>query len=458
MGRRRQKTQLELAFDSESRGEAPTAESQGRELPASRSSSEPPGDVRLLESILARSNMQRALQRVTSNKGSPGVDGMTVEELPTFLRAHWPEVREQLKAMTYQPQPVRRVKIPKPGGGSRKLGIPTVLDRLIQQATLQVLQGEWDPTFSDSSFGFRPGRSAHQAVAQAQGFLAEGYRYVVDIDLEKFFDRVNHDVLMGRVMKRVEDKRVLKLIRGFLNSGVLEEGLVSRTEEGTPQGGPLSPLLSNLLLDELDRELERRGLRFARYADDCNVYVRSERAGHRVLASVTKFLEKKLRLKVNQGKSGVGRPWDREFLGFSFTNHRKNPRLRISPKAKRRLKAKIRELAGRNRGRSLRQVVADLARYLNGWRAYFGVCQTPSVLRDLDSWIMRRLRLLQWRHWKRGRTRYRELRRRGLPKERALICANSELGPWRKSRSPGMSEALPVSYLRELGVPRLAPR
>lgn len=394
-----------------------------------------------------------------SNRGSPGVDGMTVEELPAYLRDHWEEIRASVLDTTYAPSPVRRVEIPKPNGGVRLLGIPTVLDRMIQQAILQYLQPEWDRTFSNSSFGFRPGRSAHKAVAKAQSHLAAGYRFVVDFDLEKFFDRVNHDVLMSRVARRVGDRRLLKLIRRFLTAGIMENGLVSPSDEGTPQGGPLSPLLSNLLLDDLDKELEHRNLCFVRYADGFNVYVRSERAGQRILASVTKFLERKLRLRVNQEKSGVGRPWQRQFLGFSFTNHRKEPKRRIGPKAKRKFEDRIRDLTRRNRGQSLRQIVDDLSKYLRGWKAYYGHCQTPSVLRRFDSWILRRLRQLQWKQWRRGRVRFRELCHLGLPKGRAArAAACSNWGPWRASTHPGLHEALSIAYFRQLGVPSLIPR
>jgi RNA-directed DNA polymerase len=337
----------------------------------------------------------------------------------------------------------------------RKLGIPTALDRFIQQAVLQVLSERWDRTFSEHSYGFRPGRSAHQAVAQAQAYIAEGYRYTVDIDLEKFFDRVNHDMLMGRVAKRVPDKRMLKLIRAFLNAGVMENGLVSPTEEGTPQGGPLSPLLSNLMLDDLDRELTRRGLRFVRYADDCNVYVRSRRAGERVMASISRFITGKLKLKVNQEKSAVARPWERKFLGFSFTSS-KQPKRRIAPKTLLRFKKRIRELTKRNRGVSLERMVEQLSRYLIGWRGYFGFCQTPSVLRDLDSWIHRRLRCFQWKQWKRGKTRFAELRQRGVGKDLAAQTAGSPHGPWHLSRSPALSFALPGAYFDSLGLPRLS--
>ena len=344
--------------------------------------------------------------------------------------------------------------IPKPDGGVRKLGIPTALDRFIQQAVQQVLGTCWDRTFSEHSYGFRPGRSAHQAVARAQAYIAEGYGFTVDMDLEKFFDRVNHDLLMGRIAKRVEDKRLLKLIRAFLNAGVMENGLVSSSTEGTPQGGPLSPLLSNLLLHDLDQELERRGLRFVRYADDCNIYVRSRRAGERVMQSITRFLTDKLKLKVNESKSGVARPAQRKFLGFSFTSG-KQPKRRIAPKSVLRFKKRIRELTKRNRGVSLEQMVAQLRRYLIGWRGYFGFSQTPSVLRSLDSWIRRRLRCFQWKLWRRGKTRFAELRKRRVGKDLAARTAGSLHGPWHISRSPALSLALPGAYFDSLGLPHL---
>jgi RNA-directed DNA polymerase len=377
--------------------------------------------------------------------------------LPGCLRKHWPALRDQLLSGTYKPQPVKRVEIPKPDGGVRKLGIPTALDRFVQQAVLQVLQKRWDPTFSQQSYGFRPGRSAHQAVAAAQGYIAEGYRWTVDIDLEKFFDRVNHDILMGRVAKRETDKRLLKLIRAFLNAGVMELGLVSPTTEGTPQGGPLSPLLSNLVLDDLDRELQHRGLRFARYADDCNIYVRSRRAGQRVMEGITRFITGKLKLKVNESKSAVARPWARKFLGYSFTVDRQTKR-RIAPKALVRFKERVRELTRRTRGGSLWQMIGKLASYLTGWRAYFGFCETPSVLRDLDSWIRRRLRSVVWKQWKRGRKRFAELTRRGVGKDLAAQTAGSPHGPWRLARSPALSIALPNDYLARLGLPSLVLR
>jgi RNA-directed DNA polymerase len=456
MGRKRQKNQMLLAFMAEGRDEFPMAVVEGTEVPAAKREPESPTQTdSLMEEVCQRDNLCKALKRVQANKGSPGVDGMTVKQLPGYLKRHWPKIREQLLLGTYRPQPVRRVEIPKPEGGVRKLGVPSALDRFIQQAVLQVLQRRWDRTFSEHSYGFRPGRSAHQAVAQAQAYIAEGYRYTVDIDLEKFFDRVNHDMLMGRVAKRVSDKRMLKLIRAFLNAGVMEDGLVSPTEEGTPQGGPLSPLLSNLMLDDLDRELTRRGLRFVRYADDCNVYVRSRRAGERVMASISRFITGKLKLKVNQEKSAVARPWERKFLGFSFTAA-KEPKRRIAPKTLLRFKKRVRELTKRNRGVSLERMVAQLSRYLIGWRGYFGFCQTPSVLRGLDSWIRRRLRCFQWKQWKRGKSRFAGLRRRGVGKDLAAQTAGSPHGPWRISRSPALSFALPGAYFDSLGLPLLS--
>jgi RNA-directed DNA polymerase len=382
---------------------------------------------------------------------------MTVGELPEYLRDHWPGIREQLLSGEYRPQPVNRVEIPKPSGGVRKLGVPTVVDRLIQQAILQVLQPRWDPTFSEHSYGFRPGRSAHQAVAQAQQYIAEGYAWVVDLDLEKFFDRVNHDQLMARVARRVEDKRLLKLLRAYLNAGAMENGLVGPTTEGTPQGGPLSPLLSNLVLDALDRELERRGHRFVRYADDCNVYVKSERAGHRVMESVTRFVEKKLKLKVNRVKSAVSRPSKRSFLGFRFTGEQR-PRRRISPSARARFKKRVREITRRNRSASLEQRIVVLSRYLRGWIQYYGFCETASVLGHLDSWMRRRLRCCVWKQWRNGRRRFAELRRLDVGHDLAAKAAGSPHGPWRLSRSPALSFAFPNAVFDSLGLPRLDPR
>ena len=458
MSAKRQNNQPSLAFDVEGAGEACGAMTEGTEACTAMHAPERPASAAgLMEEVCDRENLKQALRRVRGNKGSAGVDGMTVEQLPAFLKEQWPAIREQLLCGTYQPQPVRRVEIPKPEGGSRKLGIPTALDRFIQQAVLQVLQRDWDRTFSAHSYGFRPNRSAHQAVACAQGYLAAGDRWVVDVDLEKFFDRVNHDQLMGRVAKRVADTRVRRLIRAFLNAGVMENGLVSPTDEGTPQGGPLSPLLSNVVLDGLDRELARRRHHFVRYADDCNIYVRSQRAGHRVMASVTAFITTRLKLKVNREKSAVARPAARKFLGFSFTAGRRAKR-RIAPKAIARFKAKVRKLTRRTRGVSLEQMVTELATYLTGWRGYFGYCETPTVLTDLDSWLHRRLRCVVWKQWKRGRHRFTELRRRGVGCDLAAQSAGSPHGPWRLSRSPALSFALPGAFFASLGLPRLSTR
>lgn len=448
----RQKEQVELNSGTGTRGEALKTAARGFEAHAAKTEDESRAAERpLMEKVVARDNLKKALAQVKRNKGAPGIDGMSVDALSLYLKDHWPTIRQQLLDGTYEPQPVRRVEIPKASGGVRPLGIPTVLDRFIQQAVLQVLQEAWDGTFSETSFGFRPGRSAHQAVARAQSYIGEGYGWVVDIDLEKFFDRVNHDILMGLVAKRVTDKRVLKLIRGFLSAGVLMDGLVSPTEEGTPQGGPLSPLLSNLMLDVLDKELEKRGHRSVRYADDCNIYVRSAKAGERVMAGVEKFLAKRLKLKVNKAKSAVARPKVREFLGFSFTSGRAIKR-RIAPQALARFEAKVRELTRRTRGASLEQIVEQLSRYLTGWRGYFGFCETPSVLQSLDQWIRRRLRALVWKQWKRGSTRYAELRQRGLGKDLAAQSAGSPHGPWRLSNSPALSISLPNAYFRTLGL------
>ncbi len=448
-GRSRPET-LDLA----GRGEALDDEPKEAEPQMAKPVAESPATAeRLMEAVCDRTNLEIAWRRVRRNKGGPGVDGMTIDDAKAYLREHWPTIRSQLLEGTYQPKPVKRVNLPKPDGGVRKLGVPCVVDRLIQQALLQVLQPRWDPTFSEHSYGFRPGRSAHQAVAQAQRFVAEGYNVVVDLDLEKFFDRVQHDCLMARVATRVSDKRVLKLIRAFLNAGVMDGGLVYPVDEGTPQGGPLSPLLSNIVLDDLDKELTRRGHRFCRYADDCNIYVRSRRAGERVMASVGRFLTTKLRLTVNVSKSAVARPEERKFLGFSISNDGRERR--IAPPALDRFKMRIRELTRRTRGVSLPELIRELAPYLIGWRGYFGFCQTPRVLSNLGAWIRRRLRMYLWRQWQNGRKRFKELRRRGVPKFNAAVAAGSPTGFWRMSSHPAVQMALRNHYFDAVGLPRL---
>src|ERR1700682_6514607 len=442
----RQKNQVELNLGTGAEGEARSAAARESEARAVKACLERPAVAGpSMEAVVERENLKTALAQVKRNKGAAGIDGMSVDDLRAYLKQHWPATRAQLLDGTYKPQPVRRVEIPKASGGKRPLCLPTVLDRFIQPAAMQALRAEWDRTFSEASFGFRPGRSAHQAVAKAQAYIASGHDVVVDFDLEKFFDQVNHDILMGLVAKRVTDKRVLKLIRGFLTAGVLADGLVSPTEEGTPQGGPLSPLLSNLMLDVLDKELEKRGHRFVRYADDCNIYVRSQKAGERVMAGIEKFLAKRLKLKVNKAKSAVAKPSARKFLGFSFTGGRE-PRRRIAPQAIARFKARVRELTRRTRGRSLAQTSKELSTYLVGWRGYFGFCQTPSVLRALDEWIRRRLRAIAWKQWRRGRTRFAELRHRGVGRDLAAQTAGSPHGPWRLSASHALHIALPNAF------------
>lgn len=448
MGGSSRKFQNKLAFTDDAAVKPQVSTDEGTEPLTARNGTESQAaNEQLMEVILERENLKAALRRVEGNKGAAGVDGMSVTQLRSYLKQHWLALREQLLSGSYQPQPVRRVEIPKPGGGVRKLSIPTVVDRFIQQAIMQVLQSDWDATFSEHSYGFRPNRTAHQAIAKAQEYISAGYAVVVDIDLEKFFDRVNHDVLMSRVARRMSDKRVLKLVRGYLTSGVLENGLVSPTDEGTPQGGPLSPLLSNLLLDELDRELERRGHRFVRYADDCNIYVRTERAGERVMTGIKRFLEKKLRLKVNEQKSAVGKPQLRKFLGYSFTIYR-TVRRRIAPQSVVRFKERVRELT--RRGRSLQAVVADLNRYLRGWHGYYRHTEWQSELRTLDGWIRRRLRRYIWRAWKRPKRRYRILRAHRVEPRHAWRVIH--FGPWRASRSIAVSQVLPIAYFRSLGL------
>ena len=421
------------------------------EFIASHLSESPTGQVRLMESILERNNMKRAIKRVIKNKGAPGVDGMTVRKIKRYLKRHWSKIEQALLEGTYFPMPVKRKEIPKPGG-VRLLGIPTVLDRVIQQAVAQVLNQIWDHTFSEYSFGFRPNRSQHDAIRQYREYVRSGKRFVVDIDLSKFFDRVNHDRLMSRLATRIKDKRVLLLIRSFLTAGVMLGGLVEASEEGTPQGGPLSPLLSNIVLDELDKELAMRGLCFVRYADDCVIFVRSERAGRRVMESVSRFIEKKLRLQVNQEKSAVGRPWERKYLGFCVTNSRSNPKIRIHWKTIKRFKDRVREITARRRGRSIFQVIGELKQFMSGWWNYFGITESFNRLRPLQHWVRRRLRAVIWKHWKNRRTRVRELLKRGVSRAYALTTGCARKGPWRMSKVKWVQIALPDLHFKSLGL------
>jgi group II intron reverse transcriptase/maturase len=407
----------------------------------------------LLEAVVERKNMWLALKQVERNSGAAGVDNMTVGQLRTYLREHWLRIKEELLTGSYQPQPVLKVEIPKPGGkGMRMLGIPTVVDRLLQQALHQVLSPLFEPHFSESSYGFRPQRSAHQAVLKARQYMREGRRWVVDIDLEKFFDRVNHDILMSRLARRIRDKRVLRLIRRYLQAGMMSNGLTTARREGTPQGGPLSPLLSNILLDELDKELERRGHKFCRYADDCNVYVQSRSAGERVLKSLMIFLERRLRLKVNAEKSAVARPWERKFLGYSVTSQRES-RLKVAPGSVQRLKEKLREIFRRGRGRNLGKLIEEeLTPLLRGWLNYFRLAEVKGIFEELDSWIRRKLRNLIWRKWKRPLTRMKQLMRRGLPRVQALKSAMNGRGPWWNAGAAHMHAAFPKSYFDRCGL------
>src|ERR1700722_1268342 len=448
--------QLRLDFSSVPTGEARQAGWEDIESLSTMSEPERPANTsRIMEEICERANLKEALRQVRGNKGSAGVDRMTVDQLGDYLKQHWLAIREQLLNGTYEPKPVRRVEIPKPdGGGMRKLGIPTVLDRFIQQAVMQVLQKRWNPTFSHYSYGFRPYRSAHQAVAQAQQYIVQGYGWVIDLDLEKFFDRVNHDKLMGQIAKRVEDKRLLKLIRAFLNAGVMENGLVSPSVEGTPQGGPLSPLLSNLVLDELDRELECRGHRFVRYADDSNIYVRSQRAGQRVMKSVTRFITQELKLKVNETKSAVSQPQERKFLGFSFTASPEAKRV-IAPQALDRFKQRIREITRRAKGVSMKTTTEELAPFMRGWCSYFGFCETPEVLVSLTRWVRLRIRAAMWRQWKTPRRRREALIELGGRSRLANNTSGSGLGPWYLAKAKSLSVGLSNAYLRSLGLPSL---
>lgn len=451
---KRQKA-AKAALPAMRRGEAPRRDRSGEAGTAAHGNGgSGNGDARLMERIVERDNVVKALKRVEQNKGSPGIDGMTVEDLRPYLRANWTQLREQLLAGSHQPRPVRKHDIPKSDGGVRTLGIPTVLDRFIQQAILQVLQPMFDPTFSNGSFGFRPGRSAHQAVTMAQHYIQAGKTWVVDVDLEKFFDRVNHDVLMSRLARRISDKRLLRLVRAYLNAGIMVNGVVMPREEGTPQGGPLSPLLANVLLDEVDKELEKRGLAFVRYADDCNVYVSSERAANDAMETL-KRLFAKLRLRINESKSAVDRPLNRRFLGYGFFLYRGEVRLAVSDKALTKMMDRTREMTGRSRGRSLAFVATELRSYLVGWRNYFRLAQTPSIFKDLDRWIRRRLRMLVLKQWKRGVVAYRELRRLGVSDDKARFAATDIRRLWRKSRAY-IHIGLTNAYFDGLGVPRLA--
>ena len=443
--------ELPLGF----RGEAPMAHGSG-EAPTVGTGNGRSGTDGLMELVVERDNARAALKRVRRNKGSPGSDGMSVEELPRYLAENWNELRAQLLAGTYQPRPVKRQAIPKPDGGVRELGIPCVVDRFVQQAILQVLQPMIDPSFSEHSHGFRPGRRAHDAVCAAQRFVQEGRRWVVDVDLEKFFDRVNHDVLMGRLARRFEDTRLLRLIRRYLEAGVMADGVVMGRQEGTPQGGPLSPLLANVLLDEVDRELEKRGHAFARYADDCNVYVRSRRAGERVLEAL-KGLYAGLRLKVNESKSAVARPWERTFLGYSFWVAKgREVKRRVAPKALAKMKQRVRRITRRNGGRSMDQVTREMRGYLTGWKEYFQLADTPGIFAGLDGWIRRRLIAVQLKQWKCGKTAYRELKARGVAERRARAAAAHIRSWWRTAAHGGINIAFPTDHFTQLGVPKLA--
>jgi RNA-directed DNA polymerase len=416
---------------------------------AKRLAESPTGEVRLMESICERENMRKAQQRVEQNRGAPGVDGMKTTQLSGCLRRHWDKIKARLLDGTYKPLPVRRKEIEKPGGGVRQLGIPTVLDRLIQQAVAQVLQELWEPSFSEFSYGFRPKRSQQMAIEQARCYVEEGYTHVVDIDLAKFFDRVNHDRLMSRLAQRIADKRVLRLIRAFLTSGILVGDLIEEPGEGTPQGGPLSPLLSNIVLDELDKELEKRGLRFVRYADDCMIYVRSRKAGERVMQSVSRYVVRKLKLAVNEAKSSVSRPWKVRYLGFRITRMFGQTLIVLHEKSLRRFREKVRALTARDRGHSAESLVRELNVFIRGWWAYFQSGNTQNLTRPLNDWILRRLRAYVWTQWKLPRTKVRNLLARGVHPNWAKALGNSRKGPWRISKQSPLHQALPERYFTQ---------
>lgn len=411
----------------------------------------------MMEQLLSRENLLLALKRVEKNKGSHGVDGMSVKSLRRHIMDNWDNLRKTIEEGTYTPMPVRRVEIPKPNGGVRLLGIPTVTDRFIQQAISQVLTPIFDPTFSENSFGFRPNRRGHDAVRKAKKYIEEGFRWVVDLDLEKFFDKVNHDKLMGLLAKRIEDKRILKLIRSYLESGIMINGLEVVNEEGVPQGGPLSPLLSNIMLNELDKELEQRGHRFVRYADDCNIYVKTKKAGHRVKESITEFIEKKLKLKVNDEKSAVDRPWKRKFLGFSFTNH-KQPKIRIAKETLKKVKQKIRSFTSRSKPIPMQYRIEDLNKYLMGWCGYFALADTPTVFEDIEEWTRRRLRMCVWKQWKLPKTKVRMLKALGIPEDKAFEWGNSRKKYWRIACSPILHRALNNKVWQKAGLMSLTAR
>ena len=441
----------DTATHPEGQGQYPESRPVGVETNPASSSWTKAESASLMEAMVDKANMERAYRRVVANKGAPGADGMTVHQLADHLKEYWPTLRERLLAGEYHPSPIRAVEIPKPKGGTRQLGIPTVTDRLIQQALLQVLTPIFDPDFSASSYGYRPGRSAQQAVSAMKAHVTAGHRWVVDLDLEAFFDRVNHDLLMARVARRVRDKRVLRLIRRYLEAGMFQDGLAAPRRQGTPQGGPLSPLLANILLDDVDKELERRGHCFCRYADDMQVYVRSRRAGERVMASLSDYLESSLRLTVNRDKSAVDRPWNREYLGYTLTRH-KRPKLTLAKTSLQRLMQRVREILKRGRGRNIRRVIEELTPVLRGWANYFSLVDVKRPLETLDGWIRRRLRCVIWRQWKRPRTRCRKLLALGLDDYRAWKSAGNGRGAWWNAGASHMNQALPRKWFDGLGL------